>query len=157
MTGRDALRGRDAELERISERIAAARSGAGAVVTIAGDPGFGKTRMLEEAGRIARRSGTRLGYAAADPGESVIPFSSLMTALFEGRDPLLDRSLLSGLRALPEQRYWLLREIGMLLEEAAVSGPICVCFDDVQWADGGTVAALRALPMRLASAPIVWI
>jgi len=157
MTGRDPLRGRDAELERISERIAAARSGAGSVVTIAGDPGFGKTRMLHEAGRIARRIGMRVTYAAADPAESVIPFSSLMTALFEGADPLLDRSALSGLRALPEQRYWLLREIGMLLEEAAVSGPICIGVDDVQWADTGTVAALRALPIRLASVPIVWI
>jgi DNA-binding CsgD family transcriptional regulator len=29
--------------------------------------------------------------------------------------------------------------------------------DDLQWADGGTVAALRVLPTRLASVPIVWI
>jgi DNA-binding CsgD family transcriptional regulator len=157
MTGRDPLRGRDDELETISERISAARSSAGSVVTIAGDPGFGKTRMLEEAGRIAGRAGMRSTYAAADPGESVVPLSPLMTALFEGGAPLLDGSALNGLRALPEQQYWLLREIGMLLEEAALSAPICVCLDDLQWADGGTVAALRALPVRLASVPIVWI
>src|SRR3984893_15689146 len=45
----------------------------------------------------------------------------------------------------------------MLLEEAAVSGPLCVCLDDLQWADGATVAALRVLPTRLAPMPIVWL
>lgn len=151
------LRGRDDELGKISERIAAARSSTGSVVTIAGDPGLGKTRMLEEAARIAGRIGMRFTYAAADPAESVVPLSPLMTALFEGGDPLLDRSALKELRALPEQRYWLLQELGMLLEEAALSGPLCICLDDLQWADGGTVAALRVLPTRLASVPIVWI
>ena len=150
------LRGRDEELERIGERISAARSGIGSVVTIAGDPGLGKTRLLEEAARIARRIGVRFTYAAADPSESVVPLSSLMTALFEGGDPLVDRSALKELRALPE-RYWLIQELGMLLEEAALSAPLCVCLDDLQWADGATVTALRLLPTRLAPMPIVWV
>jgi predicted ATPase len=95
------LRGRDEELERIGERVSAARSSVGSVVTIAGDPGLGKTRLLEEAARIARRIGVRFVYAAADPSESVVPFSSLMTALFEGGDPLVDptRTLLAAPRA----------------------------------------------------------
>jgi DNA-binding CsgD family transcriptional regulator len=125
-------------------------------VTIAGDPGLGKTRLLEEAARIARRIGVRFTYAAADPSESVVPLSSLMTVLFEGGDPLVDRSALKELRALPE-RYWLIQELGMLLEEAALSAPLCVCLDDLQWADGATVAALRVLPTRLAPMPIVWL
>ncbi|HEV3127639.1 MAG TPA: AAA family ATPase, partial [Solirubrobacteraceae bacterium] len=74
------LRGRDEELGRIGERISAARSSIGSVVTIAGDPGLGKTRLLEEAARIARRTGVRFTYAAEDPSESVVPLSSLMTA-----------------------------------------------------------------------------
>ena len=150
------LRGRDEELGRIGERISAAGTSIGSVVTIAGDPGLGKTRLLEEAAQIARRIGVRFTYAAADPSESVVPLSSLMTALFEGDDPLIDRSALKELRALPE-RYWLIQELGMLLEEAALSAPICVCLDDLQWADGATVAALRVLPTRLAPMPIVWV
>ena len=88
------LRGRDQELEAIGEHISAARSSAGSVVTIAGDPGLGKTRLLEEAARISARTGMRFGYGAAEPAESVVPLSSLMTALFEGDEPLLDRSAL---------------------------------------------------------------
>jgi DNA-binding CsgD family transcriptional regulator/tetratricopeptide (TPR) repeat protein len=150
------LRGRDEELGRIGERLSAARSSIGSFVTVAGSPGLGKTRLLEEAGRIARRIGVRFTYAAADASESVVPLSSLMTALFEGRDPVLDRSALKELRAQRE-RYWLLQELGMLLEEAALSAPLCVCLDDLQWADGATVAALRLLPTRLAPMPIVWV
>ncbi|MEA2201183.1 MAG: hypothetical protein QOI89_1779 [Solirubrobacteraceae bacterium] len=125
-------------------------------MTVAGDPGLGKTRLLEEAARIARRLGVRFTYAAADPSESVVPLSPLMRAMFDGGDPLVDRSGLTELRAQRE-RYWLIQELGMLLEEAATSAPLCVCLDDLQWADGATVAALRALPTRLAPMPIVWL
>jgi DNA-binding CsgD family transcriptional regulator len=125
-------------------------------VTIAGEPGLGKTRLVEEAGRIASRIGVRFAYAAADPSQSVVPFSSLMAALFEGSDALIDRSALTALRDQPE-RQWLIQELGMLLEEAALSAPLCVCLDDLQWADGATVAALRLLPARLAPMPIVWV
>jgi DNA-binding CsgD family transcriptional regulator/tetratricopeptide (TPR) repeat protein len=155
-SSRAPLRGRDGELGRIGERLSAARSGIGSVVMIAGGPGLGKTRLVEEAARIASRIGMRFAYAAADPSESIVPFSSLMSALFGGRDPLVDRAALRELRA-PWERYWLLEEFGMLLEEAAMAAPLCVCLDDLQWADGATVAALRVLPMRLAPMPIVWV
>ncbi len=151
------LRGRDRELDAIGERIAAAQSSVGSVLTVAGEPGLGKTRLLTEAARMASRSGMRFTYAAADPGESVVPLGPLMTALFEGDEPLLDPSALKDLHALPEERYWLLQELGALLEEAALTVPLCVCLDDLQWADGGTVGALRALPRRLAALPILWI
>jgi predicted ATPase len=44
-----------------------------------------------------------------------------------------------------------------LLEEAALKTPLLVGLDDMQWADRGTIAALRALPAWLAALPIVWI
>jgi DNA-binding CsgD family transcriptional regulator/DNA-binding Lrp family transcriptional regulator len=44
-----------------------------------------------------------------------------------------------------------------LLERAALDGPLLIFLDDVQWVDSGTVAALRALPPRLASLPIGWV
>src|SRR5207245_3195736 len=59
--------------------------------------------------------------------------------------------------ASPEQRYWLLQDVQTLLERAALRQPILLCLDDLQWADGGTVAALRALPARLASLPVGWV
>jgi DNA-binding CsgD family transcriptional regulator len=126
-------------------------------LTIEGEPGLGKTRLLEEAARIAGRAGIRFSYAAADPAERVIPLGALMTALFDGDRPLLHRAALKELDAVPEQRYWLLRELEVLVEAAALATPLCVCLDDLQWADAGTIAAIRALPRRLAAVPILWI
>ena len=58
------LHGRDDELQTISGRIAAARSNSGSVLTVMGEPGLGKTRLLKEAARMAERSGMRFAYAA---------------------------------------------------------------------------------------------
>jgi DNA-binding CsgD family transcriptional regulator len=152
-----ALRGRDAELGEISEQLAGIRAGSGSIILVEGGPGFGKSRLLDEAARIAARLPVRVGAAAAEPRDSVVPMRPLMKALFEGEEPILERSALPDLRASAEQLYWLLHEIETLLEQAALRTPLLVCLDDMQWADRATVAALRALPGWLASLPIAWI
>src|SRR6266851_2454740 len=43
------------------------------------------------------------------------------------------------------------------LERAALEHPMLICLDDLQWADAGTVEALRVLPARLGGVPIIWI
>jgi DNA-binding CsgD family transcriptional regulator len=151
------VRGRDAELASIGDRLGRVSSGAGAVVLVEGEPGMGKTRVLAEAARLARRLAFRVGVGAGDSGAGVVELAPLMTALFEGVPPLLDRSGLQDLHSLPEQRYWLLQDLQALLERSALAGPIVISLDDLQWADSGTSAALRALPVRLADLPIAWI
>ena len=119
-------------------------------------PGMGKSRLLAEGARIAGRMSFRVGSAAAEPVESVVELAPLMSALFDGAQPLFEREALQALHALPEQRYWLLQDIQALLERAALEQPLLVCLDDLQWADSGTAAALRALPARLTPLPIAW-
>jgi hypothetical protein len=97
-----------------------------------------------------------VGSGAAEPVESVVELAPLMSALFDGAEPLFEREALHALHALPEQRYWLLQDIQALLERVALKQPLLVCLDDLQWADSGTAAALRALPARLAALPIAW-
>src|SRR5271163_3501401 len=151
------VRGRDAELASIGVQLNCARSGTGAVVLVEGEPGMGKTRMLSETARMARRLAFRVGVGAAEPGAGVVELAPLMTALFDGTPPLLDRSGLRELHSLPEQRYWLLQDLQALLERSALEGPLLVSLDDLQWADSGTAAALRELPVRLADLPIAWL
>lgn len=141
----------------IGERLAGARDGHGATILVEGRAGFGKSRLLEEASKMAGRLDMRVGVGAAEPGDHVVPMGSLIAALFEPPAPLLGPGALTDLHALPEQRYWLLQEIESLLEHAALEAPLLVCLDDLQWADGGTVAAVRALPARLTALPIVWL
>jgi hypothetical protein len=77
--------------------------------------------------------------------------------LFDGAEPVLDPGGLSPLRAQPEQRFWLLRDLQQLLERAALESPLLIVIDDAHSADGGTTAALRTLPMRLMGLPIAWV
>ncbi len=156
-TSTPTVRGRDAELTALGVQLDRVRSGVGAVVVVAGGPGMGKTRLLAEAVRMAGRMSFRVGSGAAEPGESVVELAPFMSALFDGAEPLLEREALPALHALPEQRYWLLQDIQALLERAALEQPLLVCLDDLQWADRGTAAALRALPDRLAALPIAWV
>jgi class 3 adenylate cyclase len=47
------LIGRESELARIGDRLAASKAGAGQVVLVVSQPGFGKSRLVEEVYRIA--------------------------------------------------------------------------------------------------------
>lgn len=106
---------------------------------------------------MARRLSIRVGVGVADPGDSVVQMSALMEALFAGPSPILSRAGLRAGHTSLEQRYWLLQDLEALLERAAVEAPLLLCLDDLQWADSGTAAALRALPGRLATVPVAWI
>jgi DNA-binding CsgD family transcriptional regulator len=152
-----ALRGRDVELGVVSEALTQTRAGRGAVILVEGHGGFGKTRFLAEVAAMGRRAGIRVGSGAIDSANRLLPLGALFAALFEGADPLLDRSALRDLHSLPEQRYWMLEDLAELLEQAALEGPLLLCHDDMQWADGACLAGVRTLPARLIALPIVWV
>src|SRR4051794_14781350 len=151
------IRGRDAELGVLGEQLDRVRSGSGAVVLIDGAAGMGKSRLMGEGVRMAHRLSLPVGMGASEPSESVAELAPLLRAVFDGPEPLLERAALRSLHAAPEQRYWRLQDLQSLLERAAMESPLLIFLDDVQWADSGTVAALRALPARLASLPIGWV
>src|SRR5712691_2784334 len=148
--------GRDAELALIRAELERLSDGAEAVVVVEGAAGMGKSRLLAEVAAIARSLGIRVGRGAADPSETMVELAALLAALFDGAEPLLDPGALSTLHAQPEQRFWLLRDLQQLLERAALESPLLISVDDAHWADAGTVAAIRTLPMRLMGLPIAW-
>src|SRR6266576_774118 len=151
------FQGRDPELALIRSELERLSDGAESVVIVDGATGMGKSRLLVEVAAIARSLGIRVGSSAADPSEAVVELAALLAALFDGAEPLLDPGELSTLHAQPEQRFWLLRDLQQLLERAAFESPLLISVDDAQWADGGTVAAIRTLPMRLMGLPIAWV
>ena len=125
-------------------------------MVVEGRAGFGKTRLLQSAVEQATSAGLRTGWGGAEDGGQAVPMMTLMSALFEGPEPLLDRVRLRELPSAQEQRFWLLQELAGLLESAALEAPLLICLDDLQWADPGTLAAVRSLPEQLADLPIVW-
>jgi DNA-binding CsgD family transcriptional regulator len=151
------VRGRSRELMALSVHLDHLLSGAGTVVLVEGGAGMGKSRLLAEVAVMARRLSISVGVGVADPGDSVVQLSALMEALFAGSSPVLRRAGLRDAHTSLEQRYWLLQDLEAMLERAALKAPLLVCLDDLQWADSGTAAALRALPARLATVPVAWV
>ena len=149
--------GRDAELALVRGELERLSDGAEAVVVVEGAAGMGKSRLLAEAAAIARRLRIRVGRSAADPSETMVELAALLAAVFDGVEPLLDPGELTTLHTQPEQRFWLLRDLQQLLERAALESPLLICVDDAHWADAGTIAAIRTLPMRLMGLPIAWV
>jgi predicted ATPase len=70
------------------------------VVLVEGEPGSGKSRLVAEVARVARRLAFRVGVGAAELGGGVVELAPLMTALFDGSHPPLERSGLRKLHSL---------------------------------------------------------
>jgi len=91
--------GRDAELATLSQAVNALASGRGSVISVAGDTGMGKTRLLREV--LARHDTVPSVQARAEPYGAATPYRPL-------RDPL--RRLLGVDRADAEEQSEWLRE-----------------------------------------------
>ena len=70
------LLGRADERREIEQALARARSGASAVLALAGEPGIGKTALLGYA--ADRRAGMLLLRARGIESEAQVPFGSLL-------------------------------------------------------------------------------
>ena len=151
------LRGRDPELAAVGELLGGLQVGAGGVVVVVGSSGSGKSLLLGECAAMARRIHARVGVGASHPGDQVVELSTLLDALFDGSEPVLASTSRPALRASSEQRYWVLHDVRELLEQAALQTRVLICLDDLQWADPGTIAALRGLPARLSDLPVGWV
>jgi DNA-binding CsgD family transcriptional regulator/tetratricopeptide (TPR) repeat protein len=151
------IQGRESELRLIGGLLDTVASGSGGVVVVEGASGIGKTRLLLEGVRDAKRRGMSFGVSMAEPGERTVELAALLGALFDGPDPPIARGALPSTRTEPGQRFWLLRDLEELLERAAESRPIVIVIDDAQWIDAGTAAALRSLTRSLAGSPIAWL
>src|ERR1700722_13194068 len=80
LIGADALAGRDAELARLREFAARARTDGDALLVL-GDAGVGKTRLLDAAAQAAAADGWRVLRADGAEFEAGLPYSGLSQAL----------------------------------------------------------------------------
>jgi len=162
--------GRTAELARLTARLQEARAGSGGLVMLAGEPGIGKTRTLEEFAETARTEGGVLILAGrCYEGEAARPYGSFVEALAEyarsadpeslradlgmGAAPLarLVPALRERLPDIPEsvalqpdeERVRLLDAVTQFLIALAARVPVVLVLDDLHWADAASVAVLR--------------
>ena len=151
--------GRTEELAWVGAQWHAACRGEPRLAVVRGEPGIGKTRIAAEFAERCYRGGTTVlwGRCIEDPS---VPFEALTSALgplvgsAAATTPLwhlfgvADELVLSGDPDVA--RYRMFQSVTQLLERAASEAPVLLVLDDMQWADGSTLALLahflRAAP-----------
>lgn len=106
---------------------------------------------------MAHEAGMQVLSLLGDPDAHVIPHGPILDAVQTGPDPLLSPTVLAQLPVGPEQGYWLRNELEARFQEVALTRPLLVCVDDLQWCDSGTLRVLRTLPQRLATDAVLWV
>jgi DNA-binding CsgD family transcriptional regulator len=155
---RSGLRGREAELEELQALIASvARTGSGGLALVQGEPGIGKTTLLTEAVSMAEAAGFSVGLGKADELHRIVPLSSLAACVLHGDQPLLSGDAFADLARNQDQRILLVERLAEAIEARACSAPVLIGLDDVQWADPLSRFALKQLPVRLRTSPVLWV
>ncbi len=149
-----AIRGRERELQAVSELVRGAAKGRGGTLLIEGELGAGKSLLLSRAADAARAAGVSVAVGAADELSRFMPLGPVLMALGESSAALADEAFRLGQIGLP---IWLIESLRTYLEKRAAVGPLLVSLDDLHWADPATLNALRTLPWQLASYPLAWI
>src|SRR6478735_182843 len=150
------LFGRDREREALDRLLDGVRGGRGGVLVVHGEPGVGKTALLEyvaQAGhefRIARTSGVEaemeLAFAAAQ--QLCSPFFELIERLPQPQHEALGVAFGLSTGPAPNQFLVGLGVLG-LLAEAADEQPLMCVVDDTQWLDSASGQTLAFVARRL--------
>jgi DNA-binding SARP family transcriptional activator len=150
-----ALLGRQAELDEISVAILQAREkGQARIVLIRGEPGIGKSRLLEATAEIVRSEPARILESIAFESESIRPFALWIDAMRRYADDE-SREIFGG--AEGENRERLLAGLSDFVTRQSEPGLVALLFDDVQWIDESSAAALHYVVRTNRHRPVVGI
>jgi len=182
VAGRKAFVGREAESVALDRILEQARNGRGRVVMISGAPGVGKTRITAEFCIKAQGSGANAfvgGCSDRDDPAPFLPFVEVLEAALAAapnptafRDALGDEAaevarlmpqltrmfpdIPPPLKVPPEQsRRLLLSSITKVIERAARKNPLILVFEDLHWADEGTLALLEHLARSISTMRLI--
>jgi DNA-binding CsgD family transcriptional regulator len=154
--GRAALVGRRAECDALDGLIEAVRTGKSRVLVLRGEPGVGKTALLDYL--VEQASDFRVARAAGVQSEMELAFAGLHQLLASmldrlGRLPVPQRDALRtafGLTGgpVPDPFYVALGVLGLLSDVAEEQPMICVV-DDEQWLDRASAQVLAFVARRL--------
>ncbi len=175
MTGADhpgyraaVLYGRASEQERLTALVESARAGRSGVLVLRGEPGIGKTALLDDLAGRARATGLRVLRGAGIEAESTLPYAGLHLLLH----PVLDRigalappqaaalSAAFGLASATSggdtsgdrfgiDRFLVGLGVLSLLSDVAEDGGVVCLVDDAHWLDRASADALSFAARRL--------
>ena len=148
--------GRRLERLQLDALLAEAAAGRGGAAVIVGEPGIGKTRLLEETCAEACRRGfevAELGFA--ERGAEALRGRLARALAGDGMPDAVPPELRGAARALledadpPPERPLVHDAVAALLAARAARAPLALRIEDAQWADADQLALLAALAGRL--------
>jgi DNA-binding winged helix-turn-helix (wHTH) protein/tetratricopeptide (TPR) repeat protein len=171
--------GREKALARLRRAWDAARGGERAVVWVAGEPGIGKTTLIDHfvsgLGDVARARGQCMEqYGAGEPYLPVLEALGELCRSDPAVAPLLRAAAPTWLLQLPwlstaEEREALrrelagvgpdrmLREMGALLDRYTEGRPLLLVTEDLHWSDGATLQLIDYVARRRSSGRLMWL
>lgn len=168
------LVGRRDEISALLDALESAKRGHASVVLVAGEPGIGKTCLLEAFAGRATDEGAEVLRGGASEAAGMPPYLPFLEALGQhirttpadklraqtGELAAILATLLPELAARlgqipesytlpPEQaRQRLFEAVGLFLAEIANAHPLVVILDDLQWTDASTLDLLCHIARR---------
>jgi transcriptional regulator with XRE-family HTH domain/tetratricopeptide (TPR) repeat protein len=160
---------RSAEQTAIHAALSEAAGGNGRLVLLTGEPGIGKTRLAQEAAKLALERGFLVASGRCYEPTSGTPFAPLTEALstlyaaapsearahvqdrWPALTPLLPDQFPLGVSAAtpaapgPDEVHRLHRAVSGFVRDIARIQPVALLFDDLHWADGASLALVAHL------------
>jgi AAA ATPase domain len=163
-----ALVGRDRELALLRP-FAGGAAVEGAALQLTGEPGVGKTALLDAAAEQASAAGARILRAGGEESEQDLGFSGLSQLLLpmygesQKHSAAHHRALSAalGFGGPPPERLVVFTAALQLLRQVAEVQPLLVIIDDVHWLDQPSAAVLGFAARRLTGSrvrllPVNW-
>ena len=152
------LVGRGRDLELIRTFLGRARAD-GCALLLVGEPGVGKTVLLDVAAQEASSAGTKVLRAGGVEFEAEVPYAGLHQLLLplhqrfaeldRGDREALNVALGFGVGSAPD-RLVMSNATLSLIRRAAAGGSVLVVVDDVPWLDRASAVVLGSVARRLA-------
>ncbi|MER5435536.1 AAA family ATPase [Streptomyces sp. NPDC002588] len=152
------LVGRDQELELLRSFVDETVGGVGGVLLLSGDPGIGKSVLLDTAARTAASAGVLVLRLDGVEFLADLSFAGLHHVLEpvlherDGLDPVHRDALMVALgtdEGAAADRLVVYGAVLALLGRAARIRPVLLVVDDLQWVDRASAAALAFVARRL--------
>jgi DNA-binding NarL/FixJ family response regulator len=165
------LIGRDAEVARLRAWVRQAVFGRGQAVVIEGEPGIGKSMLMDVVAAECAQLGVRLLRGTAEEMEQQVPFSAVasclaadpetppvVTALLRGEDGQERQDAdPSDVRSVASREFAVTEAIQDLIEQWCSTGPVALLLDDLQWADPASFLVLHRLGRTIGQVPLLMV